>query len=86
MGTELNIHIREEHRLRVIKNRVLRETDQNTGEKVTGEWRQLHIEELHNLDCSPSIIGGIITRMRWAEYVARTWIKQIAYRIFVRRT
>jgi hypothetical protein len=39
---------------------------------VTGEWRKLHNEELHDLDSSPTIITLIkARRMRWAEHVAR---------------
>jgi hypothetical protein len=39
-------------------------------DELTGGWRQLHNEELHNLYCSPSIIGMIKSRrMRWAENV-----------------
>jgi hypothetical protein len=51
---------------------------------VTGGWRKLHNEELHNLYSSPSIIRMIKTRrMRWAGQVARMGENRIPYRIFV---
>jgi hypothetical protein len=51
---------------------------------VTGDWRKLHNEELHNLHSSPNIIRMITSRrMRWAEHVARMGEKRIAYRILV---
>jgi hypothetical protein len=41
-------------------------------DEVTGEWRKLHSEELHNLYSSPNIIRQIIARrMRWVGHVAR---------------
>jgi hypothetical protein len=41
-------------------------------DEVTGGWRKLQNEELHNLYSSPSIIRIIkLRRMRWAEHVAR---------------
>jgi hypothetical protein len=46
----------EEHRLRVFENRVLRGIFGSKGDEVTGGWRKLHNEELHNLYSSPSII------------------------------
>jgi hypothetical protein len=51
---------------------------------VTGGWRKLHNEELHNLYSSPSIIGIIKTRrLRWAGHVARMGEKRTVYRLLV---
>jgi hypothetical protein len=51
---------------------------------VTGGWRKIHNEELHNLYSSPSIIRMIKSRrMRWTGYVARMGEKRNAYRILV---
>jgi hypothetical protein len=58
--------LREEHRLRVFENRVLRRIFGPNRDEVTGGWRKLHNEELHNLYSSPSIIRMIKSRrMRW---------------------
>jgi hypothetical protein len=48
--------IREEHRLRVFENRVLRKIYGPKKDEVTGGWRELHNEELHNLYFSANII------------------------------
>jgi hypothetical protein len=51
---------------------------------VTGNWRKLHNEELHNLYSSPNVIRMIKSkRMRWAEYVARMTETRNACRILV---
>jgi hypothetical protein len=47
---------RDEHRLRVFENRVLRRIFVPKRDEMTGEWRKLHNEELHNLYSSPDII------------------------------
>jgi hypothetical protein len=73
--------LREEHRLRVFENRVLRRIFGPKRDDVTGDWRKLHNEELHNLYSSPNIIRMI--RMRWAGYVARMGETRNAYRILV---
>jgi hypothetical protein len=53
-------------------------------DEVTGGWRKLHDEELHNLYCSLNIIRMMKSRrMRWAGRVARMEEKRNAYRILV---
>jgi hypothetical protein len=56
----------------VFENRVLRRMFGLKRDEVTGEWRKLHNEELHDLYSLPSIIRIMKTRrMRWAGHVAR---------------
>jgi hypothetical protein len=56
----------------VFENRVLRRIFGPKRDEVTGEWRKLHNEELHDLYSSPSIIRIIKSlRMRWVDNVAR---------------
>src|SRR5215469_7126903 len=64
--------LREEHRLRVFENRVLRRIFGPKRDEVTGEWRKLHNEELKDLYSSPSVVQVVKSRkMRWAGHVAR---------------
>ena len=64
--------MREEHRLRVFENRVLRRIFGPKRDGVTGEWRKLHNEELNDLYSSPNIVRMVKSRrMRWAGHVAR---------------
>jgi hypothetical protein len=63
--------LREECRLRVFKNRVLRRVFGPKRDKVTGEWRKLHNEELSDLYSLPNIVRVVKSRrMRWAGHVA----------------
>jgi hypothetical protein len=70
--------------LRVFENNVLRRIFGRWRDEVTGGWRKLHNEELHDLYSLPSIIGIIKSRrMRWAGHVARMGEKKNAYRLLV---
>jgi hypothetical protein len=69
----------------VFENRVLRGVFGPKRDEVTGEWRKLHNEKLHDLYSSPSIIRIIKLRMRWVGHVARMGEKRNAYRLLVRK-
>jgi len=73
---------REERRLRVSENRVLRRMFEPKRDEVTREWRKLHNEELNDL-YSPNIFRVIKSRIRWAEHVARMGEERGVYRSFV---
>jgi hypothetical protein len=85
MGVKLGLlTLREEHRLRVFENRVLRRIFGPKRDEVTGGRRKLHNEELRDLYSSPSIIRIIRSRrMRWAVSVAQMGEKRNAYRLLV---
>jgi hypothetical protein len=79
-----SLTVREEHKLRVFENRVLRRIFGPKRDGVTRGRRKLRNEELHNLYSSPSIIRIIkLKRMRWARHVARMGEKRNVYRLLV---
>jgi hypothetical protein len=84
-GETWSLTLREEHKLTVSENRVLRIFDPKR-EEVTGDWRKLHNDELHNLYSSPNIFRMFKSRrMRWARHVARMGAKRNTYRILVEK-
>jgi len=79
-----SLTLREERKLRVFENRVLKRIFGPRRDEVTGEWRRLHNEELNDLYCSPNIVRVIKSRrMRWAGLVARVGEERGVYRVLV---
>ena len=75
---------REEHRLRVFENKVLRKIFGAKKDEITGELRKLHNAELHALYSSPNIIKSLKSRRpRWAGHVACMEQSRNAYRVSV---
>jgi len=69
-----SLKLREERKLRIFDNRVLRKILGPGSDEVTGEWRRLHNAELNDLYSSPIVVRLITSRrMKWAGHVARTF-------------
>jgi len=76
--------LREERKLRVFQNRVLRRIFGPKRDEVTGEWIKLHNEELNDLYFSPIVLRMIKSRrMKWSGHVARMGAKRGVYGILV---
>jgi hypothetical protein len=76
--------LREERRLKVFENKVLRRVLQPKRDEVTGEWRKLHSEELNDLYSLPKIVQVVkLRRMRWAGHVAAMGKRRGVHRVFV---
>jgi len=79
-----SLKLREERRLRVFENRVLRRVFGPKMDEVTGEWRKLHKEELRDIYSLPNIVRVVKSRrMRWAGHVARMGEGRGVYRFLV---
>jgi hypothetical protein len=79
-----SLTLREERRLRVFKNRVLRKIFGPERGEVAGEWRRRHKGEVYDLYSSPNIIWVIKSRrIRWVGHVAHVGERRDAYRILV---
>jgi len=79
-----SLTLREERKLRVFENMVLRRIFGPRRDEVTGEWRRLHNEELNGLYSSPNIVRVIKSRrMRWARHMTRMGEERGVYRVLV---
>ena len=79
-----SLTLREERRLRVFENRVLRRVFGPKRDEVIGEWRKLHNEERMDLYSLPNIVRVVKSRrMRWAGHVARMGEGRGVHRVLV---
>jgi hypothetical protein len=84
MDVKLGLTLRDEQRLKVFENRVLRRIFGPKRDEATGEWSRLCNKELNDLYSSPNVIHIIKSRrMRWTGHVACMGEMRGAYRILV---
>jgi hypothetical protein len=82
---EIGLTVREERRLSMVENAVLRRVFVPKKDEVTGDWKRLHNEELYDLHTSPNIIRVIVTEVRCIGHVARMGDRRGACRVLVGR-
>jgi hypothetical protein len=76
--------LREERKLKVFENRVLKRVFGSKRDEVTREWKKLHIEELNDLYYLPNIVRVVKSRrMKWAGHVARMGEGRVVHRVLV---
>jgi len=81
-----SLTMREERRLRVFENRLLRKVFGTKRDEETGEWRKLHNEELNDLYSLPNIVRVVKSRrMRWVGHVARMGDDRGVHRVLVEK-
>ena len=81
-----SLELREELRLRMFENGVLRRIFGAKRDEVTGEWRKQY-EEINDLYSPPNVVRVITSRrMRWAGHVARMGERRSEYKIWVRKS
>ena len=79
-----SLSLKEECRLRVFENRVLRRIFGHRRDEVTGEWRKPYDEERNDLYASPNIVRVIKSRrIRWPRHVARMGDRRGVFRVLV---
>jgi hypothetical protein len=79
--------LREERRLRVFENRVLRRIFGPKRDDVKGKWRKIHIKKLNDQYSSPNTVRVIKSRrIRWAGHVARMEESRCVCRVLVGKT
>ena len=84
MFVKLALTFREEQRLNIFENKVLRKIFGAKTDKITGEWKKFHNAELYALCSSPNKIRNFKSRgPRWAGHVAHMKQSRKAYRILV---
>ena len=79
-----SLTLRDERRLRVFENRVVRRVFGPKRDEVTGEWRKLHKKKLSDLYSLPNIVRVVKSRrMRWTRHVARMREGRVVHRVMV---
>ena len=84
LGRSFTLTLREEKRLQVFENKVLRKIFGPKRDDQTGEWRRLHNNELHDLYGKPDIIRIVKShRLRWAGHVTQMGNERGAWKLLV---